>query len=107
MYYFDLSVVIQCPPHLAFPRKFEGWFVLNNTGCEAKQFCEPIIFYVTILMVKDFSAVRARREKESHNSAPLTFNAMQMTSGIAVGKAHLRMQSARCLASASKSSKVV
>lgn len=62
--HFDLSVVLQCPSHLAFPRKFEGWFVLNNTRCKAKQPCEPIILYVPILMVKDFSAGYAHIGRE-------------------------------------------
>lgn len=46
-------------------------------------------------------------EKERHSSAPLTTNTTQIPSEIPVGKAHLWMQSARCLARASKSSRVV
>lgn len=61
---FDLSVLLQCPSHLAFPRKFEGWFVLDNTRCKAKQPSEPIILYVPILMVKDFSAGYAHTGRE-------------------------------------------
>lgn len=70
--------------YLPFTRKFKRWFVLNNTCCKAKQSCKSVIFYITVLMVKDFSAIYIHTYKRNVKtlSVPLTINLTQLTDEI-------------------------